>query len=85
MGLLAAKQSGARCAGLSRGLCARSGHQYEAALETAVKGQELLRRLRVPKRDEHWASFAELVDAIKEAAGSAAAAAGAAGIKGSGF
>ncbi len=58
-----------------------SGHEYQEALEVAVKGQELLRRMRVPKKDPAWGMFEELTSAIKEAAGNAAAAAGAAGIK----
>lgn len=59
-----------------------SGHQYQEALDIAMKGQALLRKLRVPRKDDSWAAFDDLLSAIHEAMGYAAAAAGAAGIKG---
>ncbi|GFH22266.1 TPR_REGION domain-containing protein [Haematococcus lacustris] len=59
-----------------------SGHQYEEALEAIVRGQSLMRRMRVPKADPHWAGFEELAGAVKDAMGQEAAALGEAGIKG---
>ncbi|GFH26459.1 TPR_REGION domain-containing protein, partial [Haematococcus lacustris] len=59
-----------------------SGHQYEEALEAIVRGQSLMRRMRVPRADPHWAGFEELAAAVKDAMGQEAAALGEAGIKG---
>lgn len=59
-----------------------SGHHYEEAIEAAIKGETLLRQLRLSKKHELWAAFEELSNLAKEAAGQQAAALGQAGVKG---